>query len=231
MTQWIFNYVIDLVYVALAVITLIVFYKRGFIDSVFRFGRVIFAGILAYLIGPSVGEWLKTKYIYGWINDWVSEKVSSFLNNTAGAVDIGGLIDQLPFLVRQLVNKEELVEKYSGEALENVASDFAQSAAQPLASLLSNLIAYIAVYFLALLVLFLVFKALDLLSKLPVLNAINKILGLIFGAIAAFLLLALVTYILGIFVGIIGSANQLTELVASSRLFRFFNGISLFNLF
>ena len=150
-----------------------------------------------------------------------------------GAIDIQGLIDSLPFIVRQLVDREELTARYgdSVEGFDEIAADFAESVASPLSALLSNLIAYVAVFLLSMLALFLAFKLLDGIFKLPVLNAINKMLGCILGVGAAFLLLGAITFLLGLLVGVLGSTSTLKQLIEMSALFRWFSGLSIFNLF
>ncbi len=231
--QFFLTHVIDLVYVILAVITVAVFTKRGFIDSAFRFGRTIFAGIICYLVGPHVSAILYEKWVYGGILSWVSEKVAEFLRAAADSVDVEGMIDSLPFFVRQLTDKEQLVEKYKNTAagMETLAEDFSRTVSQPLASLLSNLVAYVLVFLMAMLLLFVLFKVLDLIFKLPILNAINKCLGFVLGVFSAGLFLAGFTYILGVLVGVLGSASSLKYLIQVSEMFRFFNRLSIFNLF
>ncbi len=228
----IFSYLADILYIVLAVTTVVVFTKRGFVDSAYRYGRTVFAAIITYFVGPHVSALLYEKFIYRGIYNWVFDKVDVFLQETVGTVDVQGLIDSLPFLVRQLVDREAMEAKYgSAESLELVAQDVSDFVAHPFASLLSNLIAYVAVFFLAKLVLMVVFKVLDFVFKMPILNAVNKLLGFAFGLISAGILLAIITYVLGILVGIFGSTGFLNELTASSRIYGFFHNLSIFDLF
>ena len=231
--QYVLEYAVDLLYMILAVVTVAIFTKRGFIESVFRFGRSITAGVICYFAGPHVSKLIYDKLIYRGIVDFVSEKVEQFLINAVGSVDVQSLIDGLPFFVKQLVDRESMEAKY-GNAVGNfeaVAHDFAETVSQPLASLLSNLIAYVLVFLASMLLLFILFKVLDGIFKLPILNAINKTLGFIFGVLATCLLLAAITFLLGVLVGILGSTSTLKQLIEMSHLFRFFNNLSIFDLF
>lgn len=228
------QYVIDALYVVLAVITVVVFTKRGFIESVFRSGRMIAAAILAYFFGPRLSAVIYERWIYQGITGWVTEKIEDVLQSTAEAVNVDGMIESLPFLVKQLIDADAIKEKYSveGSSIEAIAADFSANVSQPLSSLLSNLIAYTVIFLVSLLALWIVFKILDGIFKLPVLNAINKTLGFILGVVAAGLLMAAFTYVLGILVGIFGSTSMLKELVELSHFFRIFNSeISIFELF
>ena len=231
--QYVLKYAVDLLYIILAVITVVIFTKRGFIESVFRFGRSITAGLICYFVGPHVSKLIYDKLIYRGIVGFVSEKVEQFLTNAVGSIDVQSMIDGLPFFVRQLVDRESMEEKYGSAvgSFETIAHDFAETVSQPLSSLLSNLLAYVLVFLVSMLALFILFKILDGIFKLPILNAINKTLGFIFGLFATGLLLAAVTFVLGILVGILGSTSTLKQLIEMSQLFRLFNDLSIFDLF
>ena len=123
-----------------------------------------------------------------------------------------------------------LEEKY-GATIENfgvVADDFAASVATPLANILSNLIAYAAVYLVAMLALWVVFKVLNGIFKLPVLNAINAVLGAILGVVTAILMLAVITWILTFVLGVVGFDSSFSQYVSASHLFTFFGKWEIF---
>ncbi len=228
------KYSIDAAYIILAVVTVVIFTKRGFVASVFRYGRTVTSAVLAYFFGPRVSEIVYERMVYQGVLEWVTARVNAVLTATAEAINIDGVIDSLPFLVKQFIDADALKEKYgmASGGFENVAAEFSESVAQPLSSMLSNLIAYAAVFFASMLVLFVVFKILNAIFKLPGLNAINRALGMVLGIFAACFLLAAITYILGVLVGIFGSMSTLNQLVETSYLFRLFNNeISIYELF
>lgn len=227
------NYLIDIIYVAVAVTVIAIFTKRGFIESLFRSGRAIVAGLICYLVGPVVSDALYEGWIYDGIFSWVFERVETFLQNTVGAVNVDGMIDSLPLLVRQLVDANTLREKFgvTDGDVQEMAAEFSETAAKPLASLLSNLLAYVLVFLAAMLLLLILFKILDAIFKMPILNAINHTLGFILGASAAFLLLAVVTYLAGLVAGVFGSTDILNGLREMSFCFRWFDDLSIFSLF
>ncbi len=225
------KWIVDILYVAIFVITVIVFAKRGFFESVFRFGRYIAAGLISYLVGPSVSGFISSKFIYNGIFNAVSNSVESFLNNTVGAVDLATLIDSLPFFIKQFVDPAALQEKY-GATVDNfgvVADDFAASVATPLSNIISNLIAYALVYVVALLVLWILFKILNCVFELPILKTINVILGALLGIITAILMLAVLTWVLNLIMGIVGYESGFASAVSRSWLHEFFTNWELFD--
>ena len=230
--QILLNILIDLIYVALAVITIIIFTKRGFIDSAYRFGRTVFASLICYFWGPSVTQFVHEKWMYKGVLGFVSERVEKVLTETANALDIHAMIDSLPFFIRQLINREAMEARYNGvtASIDVIATDFSETVAAPVSSLLSTLIAYTVLFLLSSLALLVVFKLLDQLFKLPGLNAVNKVLGFIFGLLAAYLLLIVVTFVLGLLVGLLGSTSAFKQVIDGSALFRLFNKLSILNV-
>ena len=227
------KYLVDLIYIALAVITILVFTKRGFVESVFKYGRSIMAGILTFIFGPLVGEVVYAKFVYNGVHGWVSEKLSNFLHSAAEKVDVDAMIEELPFLVKQFLNPDELKAKF-GETVTDIeasAQEFAATVAAPLSKAISNLIAYVIVFLIALLVLLIFGKILDLVVQLPILKTINTVLGFIVGIGAAILLLASVTYVLSLIISFFGDILSLQTLSSTSALFGWFDRLHLFDLF
>lgn len=229
----IFRYIVDIAYIVSAIAIVVIFTARGFFESVFRFGRYIAALMISWFCGPMLSDYLYDKWIYGWIADPLYQKISAFLSNTVGSVDVEELIESLPGLVRRFVDVEAMETKYGNtlSSIDGAALDFADAVAQPPASLISNLIAYVAIYFLALLVLTLVFKLMNRVFDIPVLSAINRFLGALLGILTAFFVLSAVTWLIGALAGLFGGGERLSALAEGSRLFGFFQNLQFFKLF
>ena len=149
-------------------------------------------------------------------------------------MNIEGLLDSLPALVQKMADTEALTEKYGAavESFESVANDFSASVSAPLASLISNVLAYVAIFVLLVLILKLLFLLLNkIFDSVPVLKTINRILGAILGLLAAFLLLAAITWLLGVVISLFASSGHLARLAESSKVFGFFKNLNFFNLF
>ena len=230
----ILNYAVDILYILLAVVIVILFACKGFFSAVFHFGRYIAAAMITYTFGPMLSRFLYQKWIFSWIAVPVAEKVENFLNNTVGNVDIESLVESLPALVKKFADVEALSAKY-GTAVDSfhaVAEDFSATVASPLASLLSNAIAYLVIFFVSVLLLKLLFFLLDkFFDAIPLLKAINHFLGTLLGVLTAFLVLAALTWLVGLLISLLGDNEWLLHLAENSRLFGFFQNLNFFNLF
>ena len=227
------NYVVDGVYVLAALAVVILFAKRGFFSSVFHFGRYIAAAIVTYAFAPMLSEFLYRKWIFRWIAVPVSERVENFLNNTVGSVDMEGLVDSLPRLVKRFADTEALKEKFGAtvDGFSEAAWSFSETVSAPFATLLSNILSYVAVFFVSVLLLkFLFFLLNKFFDSVPILKGTNRVLGALLGVLAAFLLLAGVTWLVGALIALVGKSEWLSAL-SEGRMFGFFQSLNFFNLF
>ena len=230
----IWSYVIDVFYVLAAVSVVVLFTAKGFVASVSRFGRYIAAAITTYTFGPRLSDFLYERWFFPWISRPVADRIANFLNKTVGAVDMDGLVDALPIIVRKFANADALKEKY-GAAVNNIdsfSSEVARTVSAPPAGLFSNLLAYVAIFLVSLLVFGLLFLLLGkLFEAVPALNAVNRVLGFALGLLSAFLTLAIITWLLGVLFGLFASSGRLSEFAEGSYIFRYFKNLNFFNLF
>ena len=231
--MFLLEYAIDILYLIAIVVIIAVFAKRGFIQSLFKYGKSIVAVIAALSFGPSVGNIIFDKFVFDRVNNWVIDKSNAALSAAAGTLEVNQLIEELPFLVKQFVSPDKIKSEY-GETVSTVGEsipDFAESLATPIANVVSNLLAYILVFICAIIVLWLLGKLLDLITRLPIVGGVNTFLGALLGAIAAFLVLSLVTYVISLIIGLVGNVETLESMAESSYLFGLFSRIKIFNLF
>lgn len=227
------GWIVDLSFLAIAIATVIIFTKRGFVKSVFRYGRGIVSFVLAFTFGSSLGDWLNEKFIFHGIYSWTFSKIQTVLSVAAGKIDVDTLFDNLPFLVKQFVSEDALKAQF-GHVLENAeesAEAFSRAVSAPLAGLLANLVAYLLIMAAASVALLLIGILFDLLTKLPVIRQINTFLGFVVGAFSAFLLLALLTYLISLAVGVVLSVEAYADLQKNTIIFNWFDNIHLFELF
>ena len=227
------SYIIDIVFLLVALITIIVFTKRGFIKSILNRGKILFSVILSCIFGKAVGELLYTRFFFERICNWMNSKISTAFASLTGKIDVETLTDELPFVVKHFVSPETIKAKY-GTVIYNTQStalEISEFVSAPIARLISNFVAYILVFVLAIILLFLFGSLLEAITKLPIINGTNKFLGFLLGALAAFVLLSSITYILSLLVGLFGNVIAIEKLTEASYLFGFFRKIHLFNLF
>ncbi len=195
-----FAWTLDLLFVIIAVIFIALGVWRGFIKSLIRSAKFILAVLIAYLLGGYLGLFFKDAFVgdmvYSPVNDWVNEAYES----TEEAVNADELLESLPsFAVTDDV-KDAIHSANAEESGEQLVETVSNAIADPIATAISNVLGYIAVFLLSLILLSIAAWLLTKLADSVVfLGVINRILGGAWGAVTAFLLLLVLTSVIKAF--------------------------------
>lgn len=167
---------LDLAVIFIFVLTVFLVTKRGFIKTVFDFGSLICAIIIAKIFTPAISALFRNT-LYNKVSGTLKDVLESLMEK-------GELPDNL-----QKDSLGELLNKYnislSGSASAETAEELLDYVVNNIVELLSYAIAFIAVFVIALIALKLAAFALDGIFKLPLLKTINKGLGFVLGLITA----------------------------------------------
>jgi len=150
-------------------------YKKGLIRTVYRLVSFFIAIFIARRLYPYVARALHQTTLFAIIEERIA--VALNLEGMRGLY----IIDDLPiprFMQTMLHNNNtpDMFELLQVDTIENYVSSF-------FANMVLNGIAALAVFALTLIVLAVIGYALDLVSRLPVINFVNRFCGLLFGFI------------------------------------------------
>lgn len=169
-----------LIVIVYMILSIISGYRKGLIRTVCSVLAMMIALIIASVCSPMVSRALESnKGIYG----YVDEKVSDVLNIDS---KISGVTEQAKYInslrLPESIKEQLKVNNNSEVKNELKVSEFSDYVTGFITCLILNAISYIVVFIVALLLIGVVINVLDLISKLPVLNAVNKMGGAIAGA-------------------------------------------------
>ena len=204
---------IDLVFIAAFLLAVVRGAKKGFILTLCSLVAVIVAFIgasfIADLLAPKVAQAIQPK-----LEQIILEQLDEALENTQ-FIGVNGSVAQsseeiaLPNVL-EVLRENQLYQNLMGgveKALEEGAAATAASAASRVATALAGQLArgilFAVAFFLVLVAWFILSHALDLVSKLPVLNSLNHSLGAVIGGIKGLILLYLLSWILCTLTGLI----------------------------
>lgn len=162
----------------------IVGYHRGFVKEVVSTFFIILSFILVWLINPYINEFLRESTpLYGKIQESCQDFVQSEAENEngMGEAEQAELVERmkLPELLKNSIIENNTAEVYRYLAVNTFADYVSDSIALMVINGLSFLLSFLAATILIRTVTF----ALDILSKLPVINGANKITGALVGGI------------------------------------------------
>ena len=143
-------------------------YKRGFVKIVLSMFALIGAIIMASILVVPVGAAIKnTTKIYDTVKEEVSEVVKS--ENIQKITDIDKL--NVPDTIKEAVKKE------TAEGAENVAEKITETVANSI----FNAGVFVVTFIICYIIIAIVINAINLVTKLPVLNEVNKLAGTALG--------------------------------------------------
>ncbi len=191
------HFILDIVIVALCVLTILVSYKRGFFKSVMSLCSGVGALLVAYTFTPKLAIIVKEKFLLDKIAGGVVDTLASMAKAGADGAqnmvyDLSKLLENSQFL--------KILDQYGADSqhiteLINSANDGSHAAveqvsyavADPIAGTIANIAVFIGLFLAAILVLRLITWAIGIVFTLPVLRGVDKMLGLVFGVISALL--------------------------------------------
>lgn len=186
-----------IIVIAILVINTLIGLKVGFIKTIFSLCSLIIAIILTVWISPVVNNFMKgNDKIYNTISSKV-EMILPFSQEVTDADEQVSLIDDLhlPQSIKDSLKKNNNSEVYKELAISN----FKGYVNSYLTGVVINAVAFIVTFVIILVLLWIICIALDIVSKLPLLNQINKTAGLLAGLIHGLVVVWLFFILLTVF--------------------------------
>ncbi|MBO5374312.1 MAG: CvpA family protein [Clostridia bacterium] len=223
--------IIDMALALVAIIIIIRHIRLGFVKSILGSLKPIFAGVLAFVFRVPVAK-LFTGLIGGFVNEWVYASISASAAGAEPSFDLVSLYNSCPIVYDKalvffgLDNTNGFHESMVGiEQLDEAGvSALSSNISWSITWMLSLGIAMLVIFIVALIALTIVTTLLDMVTRLALLNIINRLLGGVVGlfwAIAfAFLVGAVLTLISAIVPNVVGE-NIINESIILGALARF----------
>lgn len=227
--------IIDILLVVIAVSTVVTGYKNGLVKSVLSFVRSVVAALVAYAFTPYLAPMFYDSFILKKIADGIEKTVAS-LAKTSEGYDFVGLIEEAPKVLSQMLEKygvsiESLNEHVSGmtETGDVAVRSISEFISAPVATVISNSLAFIIIFAAAFLVLLVVSKLIELIFKAPLLKTADKLGGLVLGAVNAAVVLWVLSIVISYAVTALGAVAPEwfgANVVEDSIILQFFSKIN-----
>lgn len=195
---------IDLILVVIISMSIFSGYRKGLIRSVMNLVTFIAAFVSAWLFYPVLGNYYKDNIFLSKITQIVQDAFSALIHNGIDTIDLETLFNDKPQAFTDIISRFSAnglnIENYYSEQIEqgarNITENISSYIADPIAVTLSNILAFITIFFAVVIILKIFTFLLDIIFKLPVLNTLNRALGLGLGAICGLLYVLVISTIL-----------------------------------
>ena len=211
---------LDIVVLAIILISAISGLIKGFIKTLFGFVSLLLAIAITWMVTPMVSETIIANTEF---DEMIEEKTVELLNLEAYD-QVSFSDDEAIFVMDQLPLPESVIESlgdhYSDEVEHILGSnDVIGYITGFIANMAVNALVYLVVFLAVSLIINIVVTLLDLISHLPVLHQLNKLGGFLLGAISGVVFIWIGCIVFS-FVLTIQATSTLTELLNSSIITR-----------
>lgn len=233
--------IVDIVLGIICISVIIKYSIEGFFSTILDLARLATSVLLAVMFRGVVAKLFNDLFMTKTIYDWVHGSLMSKIEGFSETVDFVRIYEDAPQFYSKVLalfdlNFDEFsaaISNLNNENVENVA----HMIADPLATMLSTLLAVVVIFAISMLVLFFVVKLLNKLTKIKLLNIVNRILGVAFGVLLASVIVWLLSMLLQVLVETIGPMypeifdSRLTEesmiinILEEAGLFGVFDGV------
>lgn len=203
--------------------------RVGFIKNIFSICSIVLAIIIASSVSPSVSKALRSNEKF---YNFVNEKVDGFVvfnsdkeeeqeenNKEEDKISVGQQMKEISNLPIPEVFKNKLAENKNNlevyKALK--VKNFHDYVTGYISMLIINAIAFLLSYLIAMVIVRIICQALNIISKLPVINGLNKTAGLLVGVFQGLLVVWILCIVLTIFSST-NAAQDLYTLIEESQI-------------
>ena len=173
----------DLAVVLIILISCILEYRKGFIKSVFKTFSFVISIFVSWTIHPYVTAILKNSFVNTWVENGIrghifKETIDGELINKTQQAEVIDKLNIPDFFKDMLKSNDSIVNNNFLNF-----SEFKESIINFITNICIGVIAILVVIIVTMIILKIASNSLDLISKLPVLNEVNKSFGLLLGFI------------------------------------------------
>ncbi len=231
------NYALDIMIILIALVTIIIYYARGFVRAILGFGKVILSVVCASLFGREAGLIIAEKFMDSRLTESVYKAISGMYEAGATTFDLSKVAEKIPASLATLaekcgVNIGDLTTQYAGDTAASSVRlhELSSSIALPISAFVSKILGYVIVFIAAYIVLAIIAFFIEKLAELPVLRTVNKLLGLCLGVGCACIYIVLFVFIANAviyYVAASGDKVAALEIINKTIIFKFISELKI----
>ena len=185
------NLVVDLIVVLILSFCILRGYMKGFVATILSMFGGLICFTLSVLIARPVGTFLSKLLIRPICHSYFEKAFLDLLESSKDSTNVNSVLNAASdFFKRYGISDQDLnsLLKSSGNNSDKLIDKVVSTVSTPISDAIGFIIAFVVILIVVIILYKMLVKVLDLVAKLPVLNASNKTLGLIFGIIHGIIL-------------------------------------------
>ena len=230
---------IDLLLIAVFVIAILLAARKGLVRGIIGLIGNVVAVVVAFMFSGSLGSYINSNFLYQPMRQWVINMLSPTSGGTTASIsdlNFDELFSDMPQFFSEILkhlglNSSQLAESYSSmkvNGVEEAKSAVIDMMVSPMADICGRVIAFVVIFILALIAINIIVWLLDFVVELPILRQINKIGGIVLGAINGILFVFILAGVINISIGYImndRTAEEIDKIEESTVIYKTVNSI------
>lgn len=198
-------------------------YKRGFVKSFFQSTKLLLVVLVTLIIGSMLVSLCQDMFVNDMFDGKITDKIVERAERVEGQLTFDSVEDEIPTIVKNIIPMATLEQHFSTLSGDNatVAKGIGEAIETVLVDIVSNVIGYVLAFIIAFITCSIVIWLLDKFFKLPVFNWVNRIAGIIWGIVSAYLTTSTLAVIIALIFG--------NEFVYGTIVTKFIYSIGLFS--
>ncbi|MBS5737438.1 MAG: CvpA family protein [Clostridiales bacterium] len=231
---------IDLLLIAVFVIAILLAARKGLVRGIIGLIGNVVAVVVAFMFSGSLGSYINSNFLYQPMRQWVINMLSPTSGGTTASIsdlNFDELFSDMPQFFSEILkhlglNSSQLAESYSSmkvNGVEEAKSAVIDMMVSPMADICGRVIAFVVIFILALIAINIIVWLLDFVVELPILRQINKIGGIVLGAINGILFVFILAGVINISIGYImndRTAEEIDKIEESTVIYKTVNSIN-----
>ena len=231
---------IDLLLIAVFVIAILLAARKGLVRGIIGLIGNVVAVVVAFMFSGSLGSYINSNFLYQPMRQWVINMLSPTSGGTTASISdlyFVELFSDMPQFFSEILkhlglNSSQLAESYSSmkvNGVEEAKSAVIDMMVSPMADICGRVIAFVVIFILALIAINIIVWLLDFVVELPILRQINKIGGIVLGAINGILFVFILAGVINISIGYImndRTAEEIDKIEESTVIYKTVNSIN-----
>lgn len=212
--------VIDVLLIAVFGLLVSCGWWRGFMKSILSLGRLVLSLVITILFGSPFAGWIDETFINPPVFEAVSKKFSSIAAEVTESAEggIDALVEKIPEAFRGYLDLTTVDPTAEINAL---VEQWSRTVADGISKVISLILGFVLLFVISFILLTVAIFIVNKLVKLPAIQSVDKILGLVAGVFSGAVTVVVLSILLSAILSLVGQG----ELAEGSFMLRLFAGV------
>lgn len=235
-------WIIDIIVIAIACITVLAAYRRGFVRTVVQIAGVVISAAAASALSVIIASFVFSSFIAPYTTQKIVEAIPSDISGSAesSVQFVEQAFETMPDFLSEYINSQigdpaqiaGHIQYSIDEGAQKAAESVVEYAVKPVVTSIIEALAFIILFALFMVIVRMLARFLKGIDHIPVIGKLNNFLGAVLGVLKASLIIYIIALFADMFVIFTGNGNDIlnTDIINSTYIFSIFYNYNPLNI-